>query len=146
MSVVDKDTGYGDLLRAFGDLGEPAVYVGVRGESDSDLLIYAGANEFGTEDGHVPERSYLRSTADEKQEEYAEHISKGLGRVIDGTSSIGTELGRVGQRAVRDVQRKIVALKDPPNAPSTIAKKGSSNPLVDEGRLRQSIDYLVEEG
>ena len=49
----------------------------------------------------------------------------------------------LGEKVVADVQRKIVALKDPPNAPSTIAKKGSANPLIDTGRLRQSIDFEV---
>ena len=29
------------------------------------------------------------------------------------------------------------------NAPSTIAKKGSSNPLIDSGAMRQSVTYSV---
>ena len=31
-----------------------------------------------------------------------------------------------------------------PNAPSTIRKKGSDKPLIDTGRLRQSVNYVIK--
>jgi hypothetical protein len=34
----------------------------------------------------------------------------------------------------------------PPNSPYTIARKGSSKPLIDTGQLRNSITYQVEIG
>lgn len=33
-----------------------------------------------------------------------------------------------------------------PNAPSTIRRKGSAQPLIDQGEMRKSIVYLVDEG
>jgi hypothetical protein len=33
----------------------------------------------------------------------------------------------------------------PPNAPSTIARKGSDRPLIDTGQLRRAITYVVTE-
>jgi len=36
----------------------------------------------------------------------------------------------------------MTALDQPPNAPSTVARKrGSTNPLIDTGQLRRSIDW-----
>ena len=48
--------------------------------------------------------------------------------------------GVVGQGVL---QRQIVLLKEPPNAPSTIKAKGSSNPLLDTGVLLGSATYRV---
>ena len=45
--------------------------------------------------------------------------------------------------AVGNVQQYMTDLKTPPNAPSTIAKKGSSNPLIDSGMLRGSVTHSV---
>jgi hypothetical protein len=139
--VTDTDLGYREFMRAVSDIDASFIDVGVRG--GGDVATYAAANEFGTADGHVPERSFLRSTLDEHREEYAEVVAKGLGRIIDGKSTPERELGRLGLRVVRDVQAKIVTSVPPPNAPSTIARKGSSTTLIDTGRLRQSIDFEI---
>ena len=48
--------------------------------------------------------------------------------------------------AVGIVQQSITDLRDPPNSKKTIEKKGSSNPLIDSGLYRQSIDAMVREG
>lgn len=150
--VTDRDMGYRKIMANLRMMGRisPEVLVGVRGdagESDdgTSLVLIAAVNEFGSADGHVPERSFLRSTIDEKKEKYLKLLTKATGDTIDkGRSAMRTALGRVGAIAVADVQRKIVTLRDPPNAPSTIAKKGSANPLVDTGRLGQSIDFEVK--
>lgn len=146
MSFRDRDMGYARILRELGSLEEPAVFVGLRGkDTDSELLTYAAANELGTDT--IPERSFLRSTADKNQAEYLDALEDVAGVIVDKGREAGKDaLGRLGLRAVRDVQRAIVDLKDPPNAPSTIAAKGSSNPLVDTGRMRQSIDFVVVDG
>jgi hypothetical protein len=154
--VIDRDLGYSRIIRNLRDLGRaaqsieklPAVFVGVRADTHAvdgtQMALIAAANEFGTADGHVPERSYIRSTLDENREKYLDALSKATGRAVDkGPAVMRTELGKVGARVVADIQRKIVAIKEPPNAPSTIAAKGSANPLIDTGRLRQSIDWEV---
>lgn len=145
MSVKDVDLGMDRLIADLFGLGVPLVYVGVRGQADGELATIAAANEFGTRDGHVPERSFLRSTVDENRAEYAKALGQVLEGVIDGRSAT-PGLQRIGVRAKADVQRKIRAIKTPPNAPSTIRQKGSRNPLIDTGRLRQSIDYEIGDG
>jgi len=146
--VIDRDRGYNALLAGIGSLaGEPAVLVGVRqgaGEVDgTDLVLIASANEFGTSDGRVPERSFIRSTVDENRTKYVKDLTKVVTDAIDGKRIPKKSLERVGARATADIQRKIVALKEPANASSTIRQKKSSNPLVDTGRLLQSIDWEV---
>lgn len=120
------------------------VYVGIRSEQGAELVTYAAANEFGVP-GRIPERSFLRSTADENRRRYTTELMDAAVAVLDG-QDVGSAFGRVGLGAVGDVQVKIRQLRIPPNAPSTIRRKGSSNPLIDTGRMRQSIEYEVRAG
>jgi len=41
------------------------------------------------------------------------------------------------------VQEYMTNLKSPANAPSTIKRKGSANPLIDTGQQRQSVTYSI---
>ncbi len=147
--LTDRDLGFEKVLGQLRELGgHPAVYVGVRGQaasekppgSDATIVEIAAFNEFGTE--HIPARSFLRSTVDENRREYGEALSQAITETVNG-KPVRLAFGKVGEAAVRDVQQKMRNLATPPNAPSTIAKKGSSNPLIDKGRLRQSIDWEV---
>jgi hypothetical protein len=49
----------------------------------------------------------------------------------------------IGVAAVNHVQKNIEEIKSPPNAASTVAQKGSSNPLIDTGTMRQSVTYVL---
>jgi hypothetical protein len=99
-------------------------------------------NEFGTKTG-IPERPFIRATADEKRDNYKVYLQKKIIDVFKGTASFKSTLEKTGMLAQGHVRKKIKTLETPPNAPSTIKKKGSSNPLIDEGFLLRSIDYEV---
>jgi len=43
------------------------------------------------------------------------------------------------------VQQTITEGDFEPNAPSTIRKKRSDKPLIDTGRMRQSVNYVIKE-
>ncbi len=62
----------------------------------------------------------------------------------DQKKSVEKALGQLGAFFKGKVQKKMVDLSTPANAPSTIKAKGSSNPLIDTGFLRQSIKEKVE--
>lgn len=142
----DIDRGYKKLIASMRKvaLRPKVVSIGVRAGGPSDLPLIAAVNEFGSSDGRIPERSFLRSTIDENRAKYEGQLSKVIGAVIDGKSTLRAGLNKIGVGVVGDVKRKITALKDPPNAASTIAQKGSDNPLIDTGRLRASIDFEVK--
>ena len=46
----------------------------------------------------------------------------------------------------REIQQSIRQLRTPPNSPLTIAMKGSSNPLINTGKLRNSVDFEIIKG
>lgn len=92
----------------------------------------------------IPMRSFIRSTVDEKQGDYHAIATRLMGRIIRGELTKFDALSLMGQQIEKDIKRKITTLKYPPNAPSTIKKKGSSNPLIDTGHMRSSIRYVVK--
>lgn len=100
-------------------------------------------NEYGTDDGRIPERSYFRSTLREKKTEIIALQKKLLKRIQAGTITTEKALAVVGQFVASLVRQKIIDLKTPENAPYTIAMKGTSNPLVATKQLANSITYEV---
>ena len=129
------------LKRRLKAAGSRAVKVGVLGSEGSDQVLVAAVNEFGTET--VPERSFLRSTMNANRAKYVKGLERAAQHIVEGTLDADRALGLVGLEVVKDVQTTITTLRDPPNAQATVERKGSSNPLIDTGRLRQSISFDV---
>lgn len=92
----------------------------------------------------IPARSYIRSTVDENEDKYFETSAKLAGKIIDGDFTKEEALAIMGQLIERDIKRKIVTLRSPPNAPSTIRRKGEDNPLIDQGHLLGSVRFVVK--
>lgn len=139
--VVDIDRGYDALMRDLAFQGMH-VEVGVRDDGrQPDLPMLAAVHEFGN--SHVPERSFLRATVDGNRARYGRLLREAAHKIVHRRAKPVNALSKVGRTVVFDVQRRISSRIDPPNAPSTIAAKGSDVPLVDTGRLRASIDFEV---
>lgn len=103
---------------------------------------YAIQNEFGTD--KIPARPALRNAIDENEKKIRKFKQKVIQKyLIDGKLNEKQAGSLIGFFVRSLMQRSITDLKSPPNAPSTIARKGSSNPLIDTGRYRQSINYKV---
>lgn len=127
------------------------VYVGVPAaagqyEDGTSIATIAAVNEFGSADGVIPERSFLRVPLRAKQKDFAKVFRQLIPEVVAGRMDMFQLLSAAGAKAVSVSQEAISAGIAPPNADSTVAAKGSSTPLVDQGTLRQSITYIVGEG
>lgn len=62
---------------------------------------------------------------------------------IAGGMDESQALSRAGIMLKNAIQREITNLKEPPNSPYTIAKKGSSNPLIDTGLMRSKVEWKL---
>lgn len=92
----------------------------------------------------IPERSFLRSSHDEKGADVLKNSERALGLVAAGQMSVEQYLDMVGRDYVSMVKDYIVELDTPPNHPYTVEQKGSSNPLVGKtGGLVESISYRI---
>lgn len=126
--------------------GEKAVYVGfpaefnenVEGSDNFNLASLAAVLEFGNE--RIPSRPFLRQTLAENQEKYTALFVK----LFESGVSIDRIYEQIALIAQGDVQQNIVNGKWTANAPSTIKRKKSSKPLIDTGKLRQSVRGIVK--
>lgn len=108
-----------------------------------------GFMEIGKTNAHeikIPARPYIRGAIDANEVEIQELAKRYSGEILDGTTSRHEALTLMGQFIEGEIKRYMINLRTPPNAKSTIRKKGSDNPLVDTGLLMGSIRYVVKSG
>ena len=124
-------------LGKFNDLGTATVGVhegaGVHPNGDGETFAeIAIKNHFGS--GNIPARPFL--------DVGVESVITKINRAVEVELTKGNPdkaLEQMARLAVGGVQTYMTDLQTPPNAPYTIAKKGSSNPLIDTGALRANI-------
>ncbi len=143
--IRDTDKGWKRLIRVLKSRKARYVDVGVMVANDArpDDATNTGlamTHEFGL---GVPERSFIRSTVDEKQLAYIKFMVTLFKQVITGKITQHQGMMIVGAKVEADMKAKIRAGIPPPNAPFTVAQKGSSTPLIDTGILVSSFDYEV---
>lgn len=124
-------------------MGDQYALVGIHesaGQVEGSVMTQAtlGAiQHYGNE--RIPARPWLDVGVESGNKEYYEIIKEGIQNDLSAKQIIE----QVGASAVGHTQQYMTDLKDPPNAPSTIRQKGSDNPLIDTGALRQSVTYTV---
>lgn len=132
-----------DRLRA---AANSRVKVGVpSGPTEQDgtsMALVAATVEFGKE--NQPERPFLRGGVRESLPQVRSLAAHDLAAVAEGRQTIAVALERAGAVAVGSVKKYMTGDHFAPNAPSTIAKKGSEQPTIDTAALRGSITSVVE--
>ena len=114
-------------------------------EDGAPIAVIAAVQEFGSADGVVPERSFLRVPLRQNVEDFRAIWRALIPKVVRGELTMHQMMSQIGAKAAGVSQEAIESGIDPANAPSTVARKGSSKPLIDSGALRQSITYIVED-
>lgn len=173
MSTAIKDKNrmpeYIDILN---ELLTNQIHIGIFGE-DTDryedgatVLLIANVNEFGcdirvtpkmraylrsqglplkasTEEIKIPERSFIRSGFDDRENNVQSRAIKLLKKVLLMELDIDTFFNLIGQYVVDQLKEYMTALDNPQNHPFTVERKESSNPLIDSGRMRDAITFKV---
>lgn len=145
--VTDKDMGLQQFIRELQSARNAEVVIGLQ-EGDmaggQSIAEYGAYNEFGTED--IPERSFMRTTFDEKQQDLNAFITRQYDLVKQGKITVYRALGLIGLRHQDQIQKKIGSNIQPKNADSTIAQKGSSRTLIDTGAMLAAVRYIIRRG
>jgi len=97
------------------------------------------AHEFGAPG--IPMRPWLVPGVESGNREYIDAVR----HEIESGKQPREALPVVGVIAVSSVQQYMTALRTPPNSPETIARKGSSNPLIDTGELKSSVTFEISD-
>ncbi len=88
----------------------------------------------------IPPRPFFRNMIKQNARDWPKAIADQL-KLTKLNARITLE--RMGALISGQLRQSIHDTNTPPNAPSTIARKGSAKPLVDTGYMLQSIDYEV---
>lgn len=123
--------------------GPQSIKVGFPSGTGIDIVERATRNEFGTTG--IPERPFFRNALTAHRDDYRRLLVHDGRRLLTGRMRIEAVMNRLGLSAVGHIQQSIVDLRTPPNSAQTIAAKGSSNPLIDTGEMRQSVTYIVQQ-
>lgn len=107
----------------------------------------ASIHEYGT--SSVPARPFIMPSFHENRDSYMKLLQKGYHDAVLGNrpDAFVRMLRLIGQKMAADIKTRVTAGPHipPPLSPVTIARKGSSRPLVDTGQMIRSVDYEVTE-
>jgi len=148
-SVKDTDKGLADLVRRASSI-KGSVTVGIHApegaEPDGDMTVaeVATINEFGGTNNHPPPRPFIRGWADAKEAENRAAVLAMAQQILANRVSAQQGLERLGLKFVAGIQAYMVAGVPPPNAQSTIDRKGSSTPLINTGQMKSAVRHKVE--
>ena len=148
VKVTDKVTAAGKKLqKILKELADKEVRIGFQQgkateEDGTDICDIAAWNELGTV--NMPSRPFLRMSVDDNSDKINSFMSAQKRSIINGepTDRILKKIG-IFQKDL--IQEKITEGSFAPNAPSTIKAKGSSKPLIDTGRMRQSVNFEIKQ-
>lgn len=134
LKAVFKKAGKGGISSV--DIG---IFASAKYPDGTPVAAVAVWNEFGT--ATSPERGAIRIANKENEKNLLILIKK----TIDPETMVITPRigGLIGSNHQGATQQSITRLSSPPNAPSTIKAKKSSNPLIDKGIYRNSVTFKV---
>lgn len=101
------------------------------------MATLGAIQHFGNDD--IPARRWLDTGAETGTKDYLDVIREGVEEGLTAEQI----MKRVGVEAEGAIRQYITDLKEPANKESTIKRKGSSNPLIDTGAMRQSVTSTV---
>lgn len=161
-----------ELLDILDTLNSSKIIIGVLGDSgsyeDISVVEVASIQEFGatikvtdkmrgylatqgiflkksTTTINIPERSFIRAGFDANKQKFMQ-LENELAKVLTFELDVDVFMNTAGEFCVGLLQEYLTDLSSPPNSPMTIMLKKSSNPLIDTGKLRSSIDFRIEKG
>lgn len=152
-SVTQRDNGLLDRIRSTARNFPSKVEVGYldgamhrpsitsRAARPIALKDLAAIHELGL---GVPKRPFIEPSLKANRKKYLAYAGRQITPIIRRRQSLNNTWQTIGVMAVADIQKYMVTAQFTPLAASTIARKGSSKPLIDTGQMRQAITYRVK--
>lgn len=122
------------------DITNPTLEVGffrdAKYPNGKQVAQVASENEFGTH--RIPPRPFFRNAIKKNADRWLQFFKNKA-----KTNTPYVSLGMLGELIRGDIVLSINQTNTPPNSEITIARKESSKPLVDSGKMRASVDYSI---
>lgn len=81
-----------------------------------------------------------------KSAEYIPLFQNAITSVLEGKATFKQAYTKMGPVLVKGLQNEIISWDTPPNSARTIAEKGFNDPLINTGKMLESVDFKVERG
>jgi len=164
---IHDETRVPEFMKMLDELKNTRLEIGIFGEDDGDMVMIATVNEFGcqievtdkmrnylrviglplkdnTTHINIPERSFIRGGYTHHKDDIINKAEPLLERVLNLDLPVNTFFNVLGEYIVGLIQDYLTSIKEPANHPFTLErKKPKTNPLINDGHLRDSIDYKV---
>lgn len=114
-----------------------------RYDDGTSVAMVAAINEFGQTSIHPnqPPRPFFRRMINEKSPEWPKAVGALL---VEHNYDAAITLAETGEAIVGQLQQSIDDFTSPPLSPITIARKGFTKPLIDTGKMWNSVAKEVE--
>ncbi len=130
------------IRRAFEQLAEVKITVGLQGNLNSDVVMRGFWTEYGTE--HMPAWGWQRKAATIYEKPITTYAAKAVKKMMLTYASVHrTYLDMTGLLMQDLFQRQIRNTTTPAISEYTARKKGSEKPLIDTGQMINSIKYEI---
>lgn len=117
-------------------------YEGNDSKSGLSVAQVARFNEFGL---GVPKRPFMRPAVFEHKADLTNNLHKRYRQAIRDNQDTMMVLENFGKDVAGLIREQIANTNEPPNAPSTIKRKGANTPLRDTRLMLNSVSYQAEE-
>lgn len=107
------------------------------------MVDLALVHEYGSRNGHIPARSFFRSTLDAQAHKHINLMKRLHAQVLKGRLTLKQALQALGEVVTKDIVQTINRGVRPELKASTVKRKKSSKALIDTGRLKGSITHEV---
>lgn len=93
----------------------------------------------------TPPRPFLKNNFMEpiKKGMYDSYFIESIQRIAEGKSTFSQEYKKIGKMAKEDLQEVILDFDTPANSPITEMLKGFNNPLVETGKMYESVGFML---
>ena len=128
--VIIKDARWDAYVDDVEDLEKDEAVVGF---FDAEQAGIAAVHEFGDPQDNIPERPFMKRSFSKGKAKY-EDLMKG---------QTPRALREAAVAAQEDIKAEIRDLRSPSLEADTVEEKGSSNPLIDSGRMLRSVKWKI---
>lgn len=126
------------LDKVFSKISSDVVAVGIFDPENAKKAKY---NEYGT--STIPARPFLTTALETNKREIAKKTRKLAMKSLLPFANVDAAEAELGEELAEMVKDSIRNGPWVPNAPSTIAKKGRNQPLIDTGEMLDSVTYKI---
>ena len=119
------------------------IHDGVKNKKGVSLPAIAYINEFGSNKKNIPARPFMRTATDKFKRDVLRHSANPF-RKLDYDNvivSLKWSLQHMGVQFATLMRKEIREFSKPPNAPSTIKRKGFDDPLIHNKDLYNAIEW-----